>query len=377
MVLTKKGGYILFRLLDSNIRTYQGIARLLRLKIVFAVAFALIYGSIILSIGFLLNFQNILPVTETYVTVGLLFVIGMVLNGWLVLRLMRQPLNSIEKIENRLVRMIENGDLNPEDNHIPNEFRSTPFLTALYGLLEHLDTIESRHLEFLAKVAHDIRSPVATILGYAELLTDSSLRSDENFAEEAFAIIRKQGNRVCRLVEEAVMAAEIDAGRIPLQYDEVELDELLSYLIEDARKQYQRQIRFENHTGKVKIQADALSLRTVILNLVDNAVKYSAPDQEVLLSLEHSDPPDGIEIRVRDFGIGIPDEDKLLLFRRFGRIQKDGHREKQGAGLGLYLSQRIVQKHAGRIMVDSKPGAGSTFTVWLPLDNGFGVNQST
>lgn len=359
-----------------NFRIYQGIAGVLRRKIVFAVAFALIYGSIILSIGFLLNYRKILAVTETYVMVGLLFVLGMVLNGWLVLRLMRQPLDSIEKIEKRLVRMIQNGDLNPDDNHMPAEFRGTPFLTAFYGLLEHLDTIETRHLEFLAKVAHDIRSPVATILGYAELLTDRSLRSDENFIEEAYSIIRKQGNRVCRLIEEAVMAAEIDAGRIPLQYNEVELDELLSYLSEDARKQYQRQIRFENHTGKVKILADALSLRSAILNLVDNAVKFSPPDQEILLSLELSDQQAGIEIHVRDFGIGISDEDKILLFRRFSRIQKDGHKEKQGAGLGLYLSQRIVQKHAGRITVESQPGSGSTFTIWLPLEDGLHVNQS-
>jgi signal transduction histidine kinase len=285
-------------------------------------------------------------------------------------------LESIAKIEKRLVKMIESGDLDPNDNHIPVEFRATPFLTAFYELLEHLDTIETRHLEFLAKVAHDIRSPVATILGYAELLTDSSLRTDENFIETAFSIIRKQGNRVCRLVEEAVMAAEIDAGRIPLQHTEVELDEFLSFLSEDARKQYQRQICFENNAGKVKILADALSLREVILNLVDNAVKYSDPEKEILISLEHSDQKDGIEIRVKDFGIGIPDEDKILLFRRFGRIQKDGHKEKQGAGLGLYLSQRIVQKHAGRIAVESQPGAGSTFIVWLPVENNLSINQS-
>lgn len=353
-----------------NFRTYHGVAGIIRRKTVFAVAFALVYGSLAIFTGFLLYQNRLVEVSEAYIIFFLLFVMGLLINGWLVLRMMRGPLEAIEHVEDDLVQMAQSGEYVLAKNHDPLEMHKTPFLQAYFSLLAHIDAVENQHLEFLAKLAHDIRSPVASILGYAELLTDSGLRRDEKFVDLTYSIIRKQGNQVCRLVEEAVMAAEVDAGRIPFQFAEFHLDEFLRCLCDEAREQYSRAIIFENSAGRAAIQGDAISLREAVLNLIDNAVKFSPPAQEVRLRLAHPDGGQEIDIAVIDRGVGIEEKDQPMLFRRFSKIRNDENREVPGSGLGLYIARKIVQRHSGTILVESRPGAGSTFTIRLPLPGG-------
>jgi signal transduction histidine kinase len=300
--------------------------------------------------------------------VGVFFIMGLVLNGWLILRMMSNPIKNIEHVEDTLVKMVETGSYKLIDRTPDIELSSTPLIQSYYSMLEHVDTIETHHLEFLARVSHDIRSPLASILGYAELLTDSELRHDDRFIDTCYHIIRKEGNQVCRLVEDAVLAAGVGSGHYNFEFTPLRIDQLLENLVDEAKKKFKREIRFENQVGDLTIVADAMSLREVINNLIDNGVKFSNHNSPVDVCLQRIKNPSWVEISISDHGIGIDDKDLPIIFRRFSRIYNEYTDDIPGNGLGLYIANNIVLNHQGEIKVESHPNGGSTFTVILPAE---------
>lgn len=351
-----------------NFRTYSGVAGLIRRRMVFSISIALFSGSFSILIAFFLYGAKLVNLGEAITVVGLLFVMGIILNGWLILRLMRNPLQNIEYVEDSLVKMVETGTLKIESKPVDIKYHSTPFLVSFYSLLEHVDLIETRNLEFLAKMSHEIRSPLASMLGYSELITDPKLREDDQFIENCYQIIRKEGNQVCRLVEDAVLAAGIDSGRYEFEFTPLRLDELLSCLIEEEKKRTSREIIFENSIGEIKVEADAIGIREAIKNLIDNGIKFSSADSFLIVRLSYGKKSDFIEIEIKDYGIGIKENDKSILYRRFSRIRNERTNDIPGNGLGLYIANSIVIKHQGGIELNSIPNEGSSFTVSLPLE---------
>ena len=121
-------------------------------------------------------------------------------------------------------------------------------------------------------MSHEIRSPLASMLGYSELITDPKLRDDQQFVDNCYQIIRKEGNQVCRLVEDAVLAAGIDSGRFDFEFTQLRLDELLISIITEEQKRTSREITFENQIGNFQIEADAIGLSEAIRKLIDNGI---------------------------------------------------------------------------------------------------------
>ncbi len=351
-----------------NFRTYTGVAGIIRRRMVISISVALFSGSFSILIGFFLFAMQLVNLGEAITVVGLLFVMGLMLNGWLILRLMRVPLRSIEHVEESLVKMVESGTVKLEAKPVDINYKSTPFLISFYSLLDHVDMIETRNLEFLAKMSHEIRSPLASMLGYSELITDPKLREDEQFIENCYQIIRKEGNQICRLVENAVLAAGIDSGHYDFEFTPLRLDKLLKCLIEDEKKRSSRDILFENLIGEIKIEADAIGIREAIKNLIDNGIKFSPANTPLIVRLKNANAPNYIEIEIKDYGIGIRDEDKSILYRRFSRIRNEHTNDIPGNGLGLYIANKIIINHHGEIEVESLPNESTSFTVSLPLE---------
>jgi signal transduction histidine kinase len=349
-------------------RTYTGIAGIIRRRMVISISVALFYGSISILLGFLLYARQLVNLAEAITFIGLLFIIGLILNGWLILRMMRNPLSNIEHVEDTLVEMVESGTYKIPTTQV-TDIRSTPFIQAYYAMLEHVDDIETNNLEFLAKISHEIRSPLASILGYSELLTDPKLRYDDQFIDTCYNIIRKEGNQVCRLVEDAVLASGISSGHYNFEYSPIQLDQFLKLVVDETAKRTDRQIEFLNHAGEVTIIADAIGLREVFNNLFDNGVKFSAAEKPMEVELRMAKNPEWVEIAITDLGIGIEEKDQPILFRRFSRIHNERTSDIPGNGLGLYIANNIVMNHQGEIKVESIPGSGSTFTVSLPVEN--------
>jgi signal transduction histidine kinase len=210
---------------------------------------------------------------------------------------------------------------------------------------------------------------LASILGYSELLTDSKLRHDDQFIDTCYNIIRKEGNQVCRLVEDAVLASGISSGHYNFEYSPLQLDKFLHLVVEEASKRTDREIRFTNSAGEVHVTADAIGFREAFNNLIDNSVKFSPAERPVEVELRKAKNPQWVEIAITDFGIGIEEKEQQIIFRRFSRVQDERTKDIPGNGLGLYIANHIILNHQGEIKVDSTPGSGSTFTVLLPVEN--------
>ena len=368
LLSTLRGWEKLIKRPSVKFRTYVGVAGIIRRRMVISISVALFSGSFSILIGFFLYASNMVDLAEAITMIGLLFVMGLMLNGWLLLRMMSNPLKNIEHVEDTLVKMVETGSYRLDEKTLLLDYRSTPFLQAYYSLLDHVDSIETHNLEFLAQVSHEIRSPLASILGYAELLTDSELRHDDRFIDNCYHIIRKEGNQVSRLIEDAVLAAGIGSGHYNFEFAPLKVDQLLELIVEDEIKRTKRDIRFDNQIGEIKVVADAIGLREAINNIINNSVKFSAPSAPVEISLSYSKNPNWIDLSITDYGIGIDEKDKSIIFRRFTRIHNEFTGDIPGNGLGLYIANNIILNHQGEIKVISQPDVGSTFSILLPVE---------
>jgi len=174
-----------------------------------------------------------------------------------------------------------------------------------------------------------------------------------------------EAERMSRLVSDLLWLAQADAG-VQLQLKPVELDTLLLDVYRQALVMAGGRVQVQlGHEDQAIVAGDADRLRQALLNLVDNAVKYTPAGGRVTLSLHRE--PEWVRITVADTGIGIAPEDLPHIFERFYRVDKARSRALGGTGLGLSIVQWIAQAHGGQVTVESRPGVGSEFTLWLPI----------
>lgn len=241
-------------------------------------------------------------------------------------------------------------------------------LTATFNeMLARLERLFRTQQRFIADVSHELRTPLTTIQGNVDLLR-RGVADDPQARRDTLEDIEAELGRMSRLVDDLLLLARLDAG-VRLEAQPVELDTLLLQVYRQARLMGNGVEIHLGHEDQAVVLGDTDRLRQLLLNLVDNALKYTRAGGRVVLSLYQ----DGgwVRLVVADTGIGIPPEDLEpgphglpLVFERFYRA--DPARVRGGAGLGLSIAQWIAQAHGGRIEVESQVGEGSTFTVWLP-----------
>jgi len=239
-------------------------------------------------------------------------------------------------------------------------------VTTFNAMLDRLETLFRAQQRFVADASHELRSPLTAIRGNVDLLRRGAA-ADPPAQAEALSAIDAETARMTRLVTDLLTLAQADAG-VPLAQEIVELDALLLDVYRQTRDQAPHLTVRLGHEDQAPVSGDPDRLRQLLLNLADNAVKYTPAGGTVTLSLWHEDR--WVRVAVRDTGIGIAPEELPHVFERFYRADKSRSRAAGGTGLGLAIAQWIAQAHGGRIEVESTLGAGSTFTVWLPLAGG-------
>jgi signal transduction histidine kinase len=207
-------------------------------------------------------------------------------------------------------------------------------------------------------VSHELRNPVAAIRGYAQLM-----RRRASYSEQGVETIVAQADQLARLIDDLLLASQIESDRLDLRLVETDLVAEARAAAEHLRAQ-RAAIRVETPPKPLPVLADRQRLGQVLANLLTNAVKYSSDDSEILVRVGQQ--AQEAYVAVADQGIGIPPEALPRLFERFFRVAGAAERAR-GVGLGLYISGQIVESHGGRIRVESEPGRGSTFTVSLPI----------
>lgn len=254
--------------------------------------------------------------------------------------------------------------------------RATPLVDAqgqkAGGLLVLRDVTEVRRLErvrreFVANVSHELKTPITSVKGAAETLRElaDDLSPD---ARRFVEMLVRQADRLHAIVEDLLTLSRIEqaeeAGVIPLEPRAVQ--EVIDAAVKDcARRAEQRGVRVERACpSELTVHANASLLEQAVVNLVDNAIKYSEPGQVVRVEAQQEGAE--VVIRVVDQGCGIPREHLPRLFERFYRVDKARSRKLGGTGLGLAIVKHIAQAHGGTVSVESEPGKGSTFTIHLP-----------
>jgi two-component system, OmpR family, phosphate regulon sensor histidine kinase PhoR len=232
--------------------------------------------------------------------------------------------------------------------------------------LTRLRQLEAVRQEFVANVSHELRTPLSLIKSAAETLIDGA-KNDPAVATRFLEIIDKHANRLTLLIDDLLLLARLDSGRVELHLQPVLLRSLAQEVMDDfAIVARARGVQLENTVpAGLAVKADPDRFRQVLANLVDNAIKYGRAEGHVVMGGRTLD--DGrVELGLRDDGPGIPAEAKARVFERFFRVDKARSREQGGTGLGLAIVKNVIQAHGGEVRVESAPGAGTEFVITLP-----------
>ncbi len=223
--------------------------------------------------------------------------------------------------------------------------------------------------EFIATASHELRTPLAAIYGSAQTLLRDDIDMDEDMRKRLVDVIAKESERLARIADDILFANKLDSGQFVLGDGTVDLCALAHGVVEEMRVSFadRGDISFDCAVPKAlePVVADSDKLRQVLLNLVDNAVKYSPAGGRVQVSVAVRDG--GVRIAVSDEGIGIAPLEQRRIFGKFYRVDPELARGVGGTGLGLYISRELVRRMGGRVTVSSQVGDGSTFVVDLPM----------
>jgi PAS domain S-box-containing protein len=229
-----------------------------------------------------------------------------------------------------------------------------------------LDELKS---DFIATVSHELRTPLAAIYGCARTLLRTDLSLAEPDRSRLLEVIAQESERLTRIVSDILLANQIDAGRLRISDHEFDVADLARGVVEqvEASLTGSEAISLELIAPQVvaPVSGDADKLRQVLLNLVDNAIKYSPDGGRVEVEVVQRDS--GLRIAVRDSGLGISHGEQQRIFGKFYRVDPQQTRGVGGTGLGLYICRELVRRMDGRVSVSSTEGEGSTFVVELPL----------
>ncbi|MCW5880675.1 MAG: PAS domain S-box protein [Anaerolineae bacterium] len=227
---------------------------------------------------------------------------------------------------------------------------------------EELTELDHLKSEFVSMVSHELRAPLTNINGSVELLvSDTGLEPGQR---AMLHIIREQTQRLTRLVQGILNVSRIEAGRLTLHQEPLDVSYVLTRVAKNTRGAPPRDIEVDLPAYPLMAWADLDRVEEVLVNLVDNALKYSPPDTPVRLSGYNA--AHQIVIAVSDNGIGIPPDQLERIFEKFHRLEQGDNRETYGHGLGLYIARGLVQALGGRMWAESMPGRGSTFYFTLP-----------
>jgi signal transduction histidine kinase len=219
--------------------------------------------------------------------------------------------------------------------------------------------------EFLNIAAHELRSPLGIIRGYASMLSERMLPEADRAT--ALARISEKAEEMARLISDMLETARLESLGLDLELEPVDLLHVIDAAVGEMRPLVGSNHRFAvaEQQDAIAVVADRKRLTTMLTNLIDNAIKYSPEGGDIEVGCDHDSRV--ARITVRDHGIGINAEQAHMLFTRFGRLVTPETSHIRGTGLGLYLARETARLHGGDIQVSSTLGGGSTFTVVLPL----------
>jgi signal transduction histidine kinase len=222
--------------------------------------------------------------------------------------------------------------------------------------------------EFLSVAAHELKTPMTSLRGYAQLLGrefEKGEVSNPERARRAAITIQVQSDKLARLVGQLLDVSRIESGKLAIERKDTDLSRLVTDVVESARPRLKDHTLVAQLPEDVALFIDPLRIEQVLTNLLDNAIKFSPEGGQIELLL--AEEADGVRLSVRDHGVGVPPEHRDHVFDRFYQAHAGGPLTSMaGMGLGLYISRQIVELHGGSIQAEFPEDRGTRFVVTLP-----------
>ncbi len=236
---------------------------------------------------------------------------------------------------------------------------------AVFHDISRLKELEKIRQDFLANVSHELRTPLTAIKGYTETLLTGALK--EEVAYPFVQIIKKHTDRLAKIVEDLLTLSKIESKDFQLNLEFFSLTELVHDVLDfiQGSVEKKKMIISCEIPSSLRVRGDRNYIEQVLINLLDNAIKYGHEGGKIILSVNQKDQKE-IEVSVKDNGIGIPQDDLPRIFERFYRVDKGRSQELGGTGLGLSIVKHLIQAHGGKVWAESQLGKGSTFYFTLP-----------
>ena len=223
--------------------------------------------------------------------------------------------------------------------------------------------------DFISTVSHELRTPLTSIRGFAQTMLTSWDKLDDANKKKFIQIIEQQSNRLINLVENMLSVNKLQSFKDKLVFKAANVEKLIEPVVQIVKQQYpEHNFVIDLNSKLPKILVDTDKFQQIMMNLIENAAKYSLEGTNITIKTNFSKLPDFVSVKVIDEGIGIKEEDYEKIFTKFSRLDNPLTRKAQGSGLGLYITKTLIHKMNGTINVTSSEN-GTTFEVLLPFEN--------
>ncbi len=227
--------------------------------------------------------------------------------------------------------------------------------------------LEQAHLDFISTVSHELRTPLTSIRGFADTLISSYEKLSPEQRVKFLMTIKDQSNRLIKLVENLLMVSKVQSEKESVIYKSINPAPVVESCIQVLKPQYKTHkfvCKYEECLPYILVDVD--KLQQILINLIDNAAKYSPENSEIKIKVKQNTNKNTVSISIKDQGIGILEENYSKIFEKFSRIDSPLTRKIQGSGLGLFITKNLIKKMNGEITVSSDD-KGSVFVVEFPI----------
>ncbi len=305
-------------------------------------------------------YQRIAQIVNSFYRVSILAVIVTVLISILFADILSKPLEKLTKVVRQVSKQNRNqkADINSHDE-------IGELSDSVNQMIHKLYRVDDMRKQFVSNVSHELRTPITSLKIISDTLIDSK-PNQLSVYEDFMLDINSELERLSRIIDTLLLLSKLDKDEFVLDYQLVALDRLVLQCVHTlrpiaAKEEVELSTKIEQ---KIRLYCDDIKIRQCLINIINNAIKYSPPRSRVEISL--SLEGEYALIKVTDNGIGIPAKDLPHIFDRFYRVDSARARSTGGSGLGLSIALQVVKHHDGRIDVNSEEGVGSTFIVALP-----------
>lgn len=239
---------------------------------------------------------------------------------------------------------------------------------AIHKELNRLNKIENYRKEFIGDISHELKTPIFAIQGFVETLLNGALH-DKEVNEVFLKKTMRNVNRLIFLTNDLMEISKLETGELKSSKSDVYLRDIVLDVMESLQYKAQKEeieIRLKDFSKNLQVRVDRNQIKQVLINLIENGMKYNRAGGHVEIGTEENGGKDGkVVLYVRDNGIGIDPDDLDRVTERFFRVDKSRSREKGGTGLGLAIVKHIIEAHGEKLFIESKPDMGSTFSITL------------